>query len=457
MNSSLAIGRARAKRNRAFLLGVVLVLVFPALSRAGAGTARRDPLGALEGVPGIATASGTVATASDGDSAILAGAAGEGVDVPKDASTGVTVDPAGAPPLELGLPGAARAAEAAPLSRGAVIYEGTAADADTVVQVLASGRAKRLRGARILTVIYGPAAPSEYAFRIRLGRGETLARAGRGFVVRTAAGDVAARIAAPWARDADGVHVPVSYVVSGTTLRLRIDHLGAAYPVVADPTVILDGGDPVPPPPGYPDPQQPPPPDPAPDPEPAPAPQPKIVLDWSDPTALLGLVQQLLGSTGTGLWDTVPRVGKDAVQSFLFDGGDDATAGGMALPVPAVLQTSPTVRCRAIVRTERYKNAFGIALWEFQAGFAFCYDGTKITYVSKAIVKGSGHLSWRYLGLVQPATFIGGPGYAFVAMTAQGAMEICVPFLPLCPVRRMTPWVEVHAAGDGSASATGHV
>jgi hypothetical protein len=47
--------------------------------------------------------------------------------------------------------------------------------------------------------------------------------------------DVIGVFARPWAVDADGMAVPTSFEIVGTTLRQHVDHRGAAYPVIADP------------------------------------------------------------------------------------------------------------------------------------------------------------------------------------------------------------------------------
>ncbi len=41
----------------------------------------------------------------------------------------------------------------------------------------------------------------------------------------------------PWAVDANDQQLPTSYAVEGNVLVQRVDHSGAAYPVVADPKV----------------------------------------------------------------------------------------------------------------------------------------------------------------------------------------------------------------------------
>lgn len=48
-------------------------------------------------------------------------------------------------------------------------------------------------------------------------------------------------IDAPWAVDANGSSLPTHYVISGTTLTQIVDTTGAAFPVVADPTVNFYG------------------------------------------------------------------------------------------------------------------------------------------------------------------------------------------------------------------------
>ncbi len=52
------------------------------------------------------------------------------------------------------------------------------------------------------------------------------------------AGEGVASIAAPWAKDANGVALPTKYPVEGSTLTQEIDMTGAAFPVVADPVIV---------------------------------------------------------------------------------------------------------------------------------------------------------------------------------------------------------------------------
>lgn len=51
-----------------------------------------------------------------------------------------------------------------------------------------------------------------------------------------AEGNQAGFISPAWAFDANGAAVPTSYRIDGTTLIQTVDHEGAAYPVIADPS-----------------------------------------------------------------------------------------------------------------------------------------------------------------------------------------------------------------------------
>jgi len=53
-------------------------------------------------------------------------------------------------------------------------------------------------------------------------------------------GEVVNVIDRPWARDAEGLSVDTWYSVDGSVLTQHVDHLGASYPVVADPRMMCD-------------------------------------------------------------------------------------------------------------------------------------------------------------------------------------------------------------------------
>jgi hypothetical protein len=101
-----------------------------------------------------------------------------------------------------------------------------------------------------MTVINGADAPSDYSFHVAVPEGGQVAPgADGGFVVLAPDGTPVLEIKAPWARDANDAPVPVTYALDGTTLTMHVDHAGAAYPVVADPAVVLKRKPPKPDPP----------------------------------------------------------------------------------------------------------------------------------------------------------------------------------------------------------------
>ncbi len=117
-------------------------------------------------------------------------------------------------------------------------------------------------------MITGPDAPTDFPFTLDVPDGGSIVpQPDGGYAIDDAAGAEIAHVDPPWAIDANGADVPVSYTLDGDVLTLHVDHQGAAYPVVADPAARV-----VPPPP------PPPKPAPAPAPKPAPAPAPPSVV-----------------------------------------------------------------------------------------------------------------------------------------------------------------------------------
>jgi hypothetical protein len=89
----------------------------------------------------------------------------------------------------------------------------------------------------LLTVLHGPAAPSEFRFPVRLAEGLALdGMPSGGFdVVHTRFGATVGRFYNPWASDAMFRPVKADYHLDGTAIVMRVDHQDADYPVVADP------------------------------------------------------------------------------------------------------------------------------------------------------------------------------------------------------------------------------
>ncbi|MGL4743551.1 MAG: hypothetical protein ACRCXL_04075 [Dermatophilaceae bacterium] len=132
-------------------------------------------------------------------------------------------------------------AKAATVSRG----DGTARDGDTVTQTSA-------HAGRIMEVIDKAKSSHEFAYAVALPAGKQLVSQPDGSVLigkKSTKGDqvsveVDALIAAPWALDARGEKVPVSYsLADDNTLRMTVAPAAAAvtYPIVADPTVTAGG------------------------------------------------------------------------------------------------------------------------------------------------------------------------------------------------------------------------
>lgn len=139
--------------------------------------------------------------------------------------------------IGLDIPGAAKADDAVRVTDGAVVYEHIAADTSLITQSTESG------GLQALIAIDGPQAPKEFAFPVTVPDGGFLDDVGDGSIdVVDANGVTVAFVAPAWATDADGNAVPTRLEIRGTTLIQHVDHQGATYPVVADPTFQGDCG-----------------------------------------------------------------------------------------------------------------------------------------------------------------------------------------------------------------------
>lgn len=136
--------------------------------------------------------------------------------------------------LSISLPNGDAADDASSNENGIVEFDNN--DGSTTVPVV-----KTDGSIQILTVIDDANAPARYSYEIGIAGDAKLEVNEDGSVDVTADdGTVAAVIAAPWARDANGESVSTWYEVDGPTLTQVVDHIGTnvAYPVVADPTVF---------------------------------------------------------------------------------------------------------------------------------------------------------------------------------------------------------------------------
>lgn len=72
---------------------------------------------------------------------------------------------------------------------------------------------------------------------MQLPQGAYLEEFGGGYLILNLAGEEIGAIGEAWALDANNQKVPVHYSVEGTTLLMHVRHIGATYPVVADPSL----------------------------------------------------------------------------------------------------------------------------------------------------------------------------------------------------------------------------
>lgn len=120
----------------ATVAAAVVGLAVPALAASDDSSGVDPTLAALANVPGVVQASDTVTATSDSSSAIVTDQNATTVEVPKDPSAGVTVDPGTGPAIQIGLPGAAQADNAQPLADGIVAYQNAAPATTVVAQAL---------------------------------------------------------------------------------------------------------------------------------------------------------------------------------------------------------------------------------------------------------------------------------------------------------------------------------
>lgn len=114
------------------------------------------------------------------------------------------------------------------------IYRGT--DYDLALNATDDGFASYI-------VILNEDAPTSYNFAFDMPSGYKLREDGNGGIeALNDDGDVVGVITAPWAVDADGEAVRTSYKLSGSAIVQTIQHSGAAYPVVADPSISFGWG-----------------------------------------------------------------------------------------------------------------------------------------------------------------------------------------------------------------------
>jgi hypothetical protein len=122
---------------------------------------------------------------------------------------------------------------------GLVVYQNTAASTSQAVQTAADG------ATRFLSILNGPNAPTEFRYDLSLPSGAVIEPQTDGSLIVWGRVDLdggkspLARIAAPWAYDAQRKAFPASFTVDGHAVVLHVNHAGATYPVVADPELFF--------------------------------------------------------------------------------------------------------------------------------------------------------------------------------------------------------------------------
>jgi hypothetical protein len=186
---------------------------------------------ALRHTPGVLEESSTIKTTSDSDTAINAATAGATVDIPKDASEGVTIGSQNGNSLDITLPNADKSSDATTVANGVVAYNANNGSANAV-------QAENDGSVRMLTVIDNPNAPTTYDYKISVPNGGHIQLTkDQGAVVLSDNGEVISYVQSPWAKDAKGKKIRTWFTTDGLTLTQHVKHnvRGVTYPVVADP------------------------------------------------------------------------------------------------------------------------------------------------------------------------------------------------------------------------------
>lgn len=133
--------------------------------------------------------------------------------------------------LKMDLPQSATQTSGSLAQDGTVVYADSSGAWDMAVQAVSSG-------ARAAMVLNTPSAPRSFTFTLDGPAGMTVTVEGDLVLIKDSAGNIAGGMAAPWAKDANGVPVPTTYTASGTTVTQTIhpDQVSSvAYPITADP------------------------------------------------------------------------------------------------------------------------------------------------------------------------------------------------------------------------------
>lgn len=160
-----------------------------------------------------------------------ANSAAPSLSVTHSAAEAVSFDPNGADDLRVGLPYADQATEG--VIRNGVMHFDNRNHSHTIPIPDSEGSVK------IFTVLDSESAPEDYTYTFTSNANTSLEVDENGLVVvHTGQGDLSAKIAPAWAKDATGRPVETRYQIKNNTLTQVVahkDHDDITYPIVADP------------------------------------------------------------------------------------------------------------------------------------------------------------------------------------------------------------------------------
>ena len=192
--------------------------------------AQTDGLAALLNGTAADSTALSIDTTGDEDQVLLMGTDGsDALIVPADATDPIVMTRQDGSSVGVLLPGTPENGKA--VGGNKVLFADVNKDTDALVQPQADA------GVRVLTVIKSSQTPTEFDYNLKLDDGHKLRALEDGGVVVVDGDDVVvALIEAPWAFDAQGKAVGVSYAASANALTLKVAHDDStAYPVLADP------------------------------------------------------------------------------------------------------------------------------------------------------------------------------------------------------------------------------
>lgn len=159
------------------------------------------------------------------------------VEIPKEADYPVVLVSESEENLAISIPASIEEAVAEPGEFGEVSFDHGNASSTSVLP-------HEDGSVQMVTTIADSSAPEEYVYNLDLPEGASMEILEGGLVlVEDSEGNFFAGVAAPWAKDANGVDIPTRYEIRGSTLVQVVEHRGqesVAYPVTADPWLGRD-------------------------------------------------------------------------------------------------------------------------------------------------------------------------------------------------------------------------